>query len=301
MAHRACLVCHDPSRSRSVRSGSHGNSARRGPQTAAIILALLMVLAGCSGVRSAGRPSDRPATTAAAHAAISIVTPLPVTDDELRTLPEATTFATLAAAPRDPAPTQPLSGRVLHPTKVVPVYAAPGGRALAALPPTQLTSDTWLPVIAEQPGWAHVLLPSRPNGATAWLVINDAITSAVTPFEIRVDRSSFQLRLLRGRNQVGVWTVGVGKPTAPTPTGRTFLLADIREQHPTYSPIVLPLGAHSDTHLTYGGGPGTVGLHGWPTTDVFGRPSSDGCVRIPSDALQLISAEVPLGTPVLVS
>ncbi|WP_143168451.1 L,D-transpeptidase [Amycolatopsis australiensis] len=46
--------------------------------------------------------------------------------------------------------------------------------------------------------------------------------------------------------------------------------------------------------------PGTVGLHTWPTADVYGRPSSDGCVRIPPDALQVISTQVPIGSPVLI-
>ena len=43
---------------------------------------------------------------------------------------------------------------------------------------------------------------------------------------------------------------------------------------------------------------GTVALHGWPDSQVFGQASSDGCVRVPDDALQLLR-NLPLGTTVM--
>ena len=70
--------------------------------------------------------------------------------------------------------------------------------------------------------------------------------------------------------------------------------------HPTYSPLILPLGAHSDTLTTYGGGPGTVGLHGWPDPAVFGHAVSHGCVRVPAAALRALS-RIPLGSPVMIT
>ena len=77
----------------------------------------------------------------------------------------------------------------------------------------------------------------------------------------------------------------MGAPGTPTPTGRTFLLAAVAPRHPTYSPLILPLGMHSHTLSTFGGGPGTVGLHGWPDPSVFGHAVSHGCVRVPPAAL----------------
>jgi hypothetical protein len=67
-----------------------------------------------------------------------------------------------------------------------------------------------------------------------------------------------------------------------------------------YSPLILPLGLHSDTLTTYGGGPGTVGLHGWPDPAVFGHAVSHGCVRVPAAALRALS-QVPLGSPVMIT
>lgn len=242
-----------------------------------------------------------PASAPVGGAVEPVVAPRPVGPAELARLPAATTFATVPDAPLDPAPAQVPSGQVVHPIVPVAVYARPGGEAIAVLPPQQLGSDTWVPVLAEQPGWDLVALSARPNGATGWLYRDNAtLAVARTPYWITVDRATFTLTLSNEDGEVGRWTVGVGKPHAVTPAGRTFLLASIRDTHPTFSPIVLPLGAHSDTYTSYGGGPGTVAIHTWPTRDVYGRPSSDGCIRVPPEALAALSAAVPLGTAVLI-
>jgi hypothetical protein len=219
---------------------------------------------------------------------------------QLAALPHASTFSTLTGAPADPDPADAPSGRVVHPSTTVPVYSAPGGAAIAALPTQQLGSDTWVPVVAGQPGWVQVLLPSRPNGATGWLVLDEHLQPAHTSYRVEVDRAAFTLRLLREDQVVGQWPIGIGKPVSPTPAGRTFVLASIREIHPTFSPIILPLGTHSDTYTSYGGGPGTVGLHTWPTPSVYGTAASDGCVRVPPDALEVLATELSLGSPVLI-
>jgi hypothetical protein len=234
-------------------------------------------------------------------AGMQTVAPQTVDTAELAALPEASTFTTLRDAPADPVPGQAPSGHVVHPIRAQPVYTAPGGKAIARLPVLQLGGDTWLPVIAEQPGWLQVLLPTRPNGATGWLYRTSALQEAHSGYQLRLHRARFELTLHEHGRVVGHWQVGIGNASAPTPAGRTFLLASILDTQVRFSDIVLPLGAHSDTHLRYGGGPGTVGIHGWPTSDVFGKASSDGCIRVPDTALDLISTRVPLGTPVLIT
>ncbi len=62
----------------------------------------------------------------------------------------------------------------------------------------------------------------------------------------------------------------------------------------------MPLGFHSNTLTTFGGGPGTVGLHGWPKPSVFGRAVSHGCVRVPTTGLHVLS-RVPLGSLVVIT
>jgi lipoprotein-anchoring transpeptidase ErfK/SrfK len=76
-------------------------------------------------------------------------------------------------------------------------------------------------------------------------------------------------------------------------------MASLQPAHPTYTPLILPLGAHSASLDTFGGGPGTVALHGWPDPSVFGHAVTHGCVRVPSAALRVLS-QIPLGSLVLI-
>ncbi len=216
---------------------------------------------------------------------------------DLASLVASTTKAKLPKAPQDPDPSATTNGDVVHPRRVLPVYAAPGRRPFAKITPTQM-NDTWLPVIGRKGGWSQVLLPSRPNGATGWLKTAQLDTRR-TPYLVRVHLGSRRLELLDQGDLVGSWSVAVGAPETPTPVGRTFLLGSIVDDAQDYSPLILPLGSHSDTLDTYGGGPGTVALHGWPDASVFGKAISHGCVRVPDDALEQLSV-VPLGTLVII-
>jgi hypothetical protein len=218
-------------------------------------------------------------------------------DVDLSKLVASTTKAELHRAPLDPDPTGTTDGQVVHPRRVLPVYAAPGRRPFAKVTPKQM-GDTWLPVIDRRKGWTQVLLPSRPNGSVGWLRTAQLVERH-TPYVVRVHVGSRRMELVRDGRTVGAWSVAVGAPDTPTPTGRTFLLGSVVDESQGYSPLILPLGTHSDTLDTYGGGPGTVALHGWPDTSVFGKAISHGCVRVPADALDQLS-EVPLGTLVII-
>lgn len=248
------------------------------------------VIAGAiSGIVVAIFVLGMPAPTAA---------PLPALDAAtVARLPVADTYATTVNAPVDTDPAGRTDGVVVHPPQPAAVYAAPGGAPIARVEPTGF-GDTWLPVIATQGDWMRVLLPSRPNGSTGWLRAAD-VRMASTPYVVRVHLRSFRMDLVDNGTTVGTWTVGTGKASAPTPVGRTFVLGALSDAKQHYSPVILPLGAHSPTHDTFGGGPGTVAIHTWPTATVFGKASSDGCIRVPSDALDRLT-EVPLGTLVMI-
>jgi L,D-transpeptidase catalytic domain len=213
----------------------------------------------------------------------------------------ATTYGTTPAAPQDPAPFKPETGIVLHPTATRVIYARPGGPAVGALPATELGSPTWVPVIQSKPGWDRVLLPTRPNHSTGWIYLGGGgLQTAYTPYQVNISLSRHQLTLIDAGHRLGTWTVAEGAPGTPTPTGRTFVLASLVPRQPAYTPLILPLGVHSSTLSAYGGGPGTVGLHGWPDSAVFGHSVSHGCVRVPAAALRALS-RVPLGSAVMIT
>jgi hypothetical protein len=216
-------------------------------------------------------------------------------------LPMASTYGTTPSAPQDPAPFKPETGIVIHPTTTRVIYSRPGGPAVGALPTTELGSPTWVPVVQSQPGWDRILLPTRPNRSTGWIYLGGGgLQTAYTPYQININLRSYRLTILDAGRRLGTWPVAEGAPGTPTPTGRTFVLASLVPRQPTYTPLILPLGAHSDTLSTFGGGPGTVGLHGWPDPAVFGHAVSHGCVRVPAAALRALSW-VPLGSPVMIT
>ncbi|WP_183093877.1 L,D-transpeptidase [Nocardioides stalactiti] len=261
-----------------------GTPRRRSPATALLIAVLL-----CAGLVLWLRADvEGPHTSAG--------TPAPV---DLRGLVAATTRTEVRAAPPDRARERVPSGQIVHPRRTVPVYDRPGngGSAVAKLTPDQF-GDTWVPVVGRRPGWVRVLLPSRPNGSTGWLR-TDRLDHARTSSLVRVHLARRTLELYDDGSLVGSWPVAVGAPATPTPTGRTFVLGQLTDPQQSYSPVIIPLGTHSESLDTYGGGPGTVALHGWTDPSVFGRAVSHGCVRVPADALDALR-NVPLGTPVLI-
>jgi hypothetical protein len=265
----------------------------RSPLRAAAWAVAGLILAGCDGV-----PAHPAAPLARVHG------PASASSAQFTGLPQATTFARLTGLPGDRRPYAATDGQVIHPVAREPVYAAPGGSPVAVLPAAELGDPTWVPVVETKPGWDLVLLPSRPNHVTGWLFVGGAAAQdfvvRYSPYLIRVDIDARRLAVTDDGRSVGSWTVAAGATATPTPLGRTFLLAYLEPPKPTYSPLILPLGTHSDTLDSFGGGPGTVALHGWPDQSVFGRLVSHGCVRVPSQALRVLS-RVPLGTLVLIA
>ncbi|MFC5946952.1 L,D-transpeptidase [Pseudonocardia lutea] len=269
---------------------------RRGPSRSGLVLragvgvvaVLAIVLVGLL-VGGAPSPAARQGGGAGPAPSAAAVDPA--------ALQESTTYTTLQGTVPDPAPQETTDGRVAHPVRETLVHDAPGGTPIARMPVTQI-GDTWLPVIARQGEWAQVLLPSRPSSSTGWLPLAD-LDVKTTPYRVAVHLGSMTLALYEDGAKLAEWTVGIGKPSAPTPAGRTFLLGAFTDDEQQYSPVILPLGTHSPTHDTFGGGPGTVAIHTWPTDDVFGTATSDGCIRVPADALRQLT-EVPLGTLVTI-
>ncbi|WP_253864008.1 L,D-transpeptidase family protein [Prauserella halophila] len=247
-----------------------------------------LVVTGCGGGDTAADGGQNPE-------------PVAVTEEQLAKLPEATTYDDLEQAPIDPemgdtSASENGTGTVLHPEQELAVYKKPGGEPFAKLPVEQISSPTWVPVIGEKGDWAQILLPARPNGASGWIHATDkTVEEGNNDFAVTVHRDDFTLEITEKGEQIGEWTIGVGKDEHPTPKGRAYIIASIEEQVNDYSPIVLPMSSHSESHETFGGGPGTVGIHTWPDNSFVGEANSDGCIRVTQEALDEL-VKLPLGT-----
>ena len=263
---------------------------------AGAFVALAQPDAGASGHVPTGAAGPRTVTTGpgagrtAARAAV-----LPLVESRAETV--------LPAAVPDPGPADQLpDGTVATPRAPAVLTVSPDGEAVGVLPLTTIGgAPTTVPVLAARDGWLQVLLPSRPAGSSAWVRATD-VTTAHSRWAVSVSIGERTMTLLHDGTPTGVWRVAVGAPGTPTPATRTFVAALLREspaERPVLGDYVVALGAHSPVLATFDGGPGTIGLHGWPADPgVFGTAVSNGCVRMPSDAVAALT-QVPLGSPVV--
>jgi len=215
--------------------------------------------------------------------------------DDFARLPEATTTQQIDAAPPDLSPCGGTAGVIAHNRQPVHVYAAPGAAAIAWLAPQQHGSDTWLPVVGHRPGWAQVLLPSRPNGASGWIPTAE-LALTLTPQEVRVHRESQRLQLFTHGRLAGTWRIHAGVNETSTPAGRTFLLAATRH---TASTLTLALGSHGNTPSTCTAAFGTVAIHALGPQPDQRSVDCHTCIRVPPVAMDALSS-VPLGSLVRV-
>ena len=152
-------------------------------------------------------------------------------------------------------------------------------------------------------GWYQVLLPTRPNGTTAWVPAG-SVTITRTPLRVLVDLDARSLRVEDGVEEALVAPIAIGTAENPTPVGTSYVteLIDNVEPDGAYGPYAFGLALHSDTLTEFAGGPGQVGIHGTNTPALIGEAVSHGCVRLTNEDVQrLVDLQLPLGVPVFIS
>jgi lipoprotein-anchoring transpeptidase ErfK/SrfK len=186
------------------------------------------------------------------------------------------------------------------------VFDAPGAPGPSQVLPAvnELGSPLVLLAVEQRGDWYRVLLPTRPNGSSAWLP-----TSVVTPsapaYEVELSLAALELKVVRIDDGAVVLTspIGIGKPSSPTPTGLYF----VRDHFPTdgapdhpYGPFAFGLSGHSDAPMPPGVGD-RIAIHGTNQPASIGAAMSNGCPHVPNDiALDLIPY-LSLGTPVTIT
>jgi lipoprotein-anchoring transpeptidase ErfK/SrfK len=131
------------------------------------------------------------------------------------------------------------------------------------------------------------------------------------PVALTVSRSETKVRLFRRGKLVKSYTVAVGSPEFPTPTGR-FVVQSMQKNPSWNVPNSAWAGSLAGETIP-GGDPanplvarwigfnGSVGFHGTNNGGSLGSAASHGCIRMnPSDVIDLFT-RVTVGTPVLVA
>ena len=150
--------------------------------------------------------------------------------------------------------------------------------------------------------WLHVQLPKRPNGTTGWIPAGRAVTSR-TGWRVVVDVDRRSVSLRRNGETRRHWRAVVGAPSTPTPRGLFAIGERVRQPAPRgfLGSWALHLTAYSDVLDDFGGGPGTIGIHGRggaSLLDPLGSAASHGCIRISNGPIRFLARRALEGTPV---
>ena len=157
-------------------------------------------------------------------------------------------------------------------------------------------------VVRRVPGWVQVRLAIRPNGSSGW-VRAGSVALTLNPYRIAVSLRRHRITVwLRGRAIVRA-PAAVGRPSLPTPTGVYYIVELLKQTSPSspYGPYAFGLSAYSRVLLSFGGGPGQIGLHGTNEPGLLGTSVSHGCVRVANSLIARLARVLPLGTPVEIS
>jgi lipoprotein-anchoring transpeptidase ErfK/SrfK len=207
-----------------------------------------------------------------------------------------------AARPRSELP--PGSGAVvavvLHRTTM---RDAPSARPLKPLGTrTDFGSPEALWVVKHSSGWLGVISPLAGNGRIGWIP-RSAVSLGRVSWELRVSLSQRRLTVIERGKVLERYVVAVGRPTAPTPTGRFSVTDKLNTNDPTgpYGCCVLALSAHSPHAIQGWSGGNRIAIHSTPETSSIGQPVSHGCVRLTIAEGHWLMSHVPLGTPTLIS
>jgi lipoprotein-anchoring transpeptidase ErfK/SrfK/uncharacterized protein YjiS (DUF1127 family) len=147
--------------------------------------------------------------------------------------------------------------------------------------------------------WAHVYLPSRPNGSTGWIRLSK-VSLAGHFFHLKINLTRHMLTAWKGPTRILHTPVGVGRAVTPTPPGLYFITELLKQPDPsgTYGPYAFGLSAHSNVLHEFAGRDGVLGLHGTNFPQGIGTNVSHGCIRMSNDAIIKLAHTLPLGTPV---
>jgi lipoprotein-anchoring transpeptidase ErfK/SrfK len=272
---------------------------RRGILAWLLVLASAVPAAGVAGCEST-RTAAAPAATVPSRTAPPSADPVPRALPAPAGLPVIDYWSAPRAFPTDSPPRSAVT-EGLHPRARRVLYDAPGGKPRAYLPPSISGLPVVVPIVERRPGWVAVLLPSV-NRRVGWLTTH-GWTARPLRDQLIVRRRAHRLTWLRDGAHRATWAVATGTGATPTPLGRTFVLGRTRTSGAVYGGLdALALGSVPDNRgsLAPSLRAGHTGIHSWYNAGAFGRPVSNGCVRVPRTGQRTLLENIAPGTPVTV-
>ncbi len=181
--------------------------------------------------------------------------------------------------------------------------SSPGGHAYAKLGlRTEFGSPEALWVIRRAGAWLGVVSPLAGNGKLGWIPAGDSSLTRVY-WELRVSLAAHRLDVLLDGRVVRRYTVAIGAPASPTPTGRFAVSDRLSTGDPSgpYGCCILALTAKAPHAIQGWSGGDRIAIHSTPETWTIGQAASHGCMRLTLAEGRWLLGHIPLGTPTLIS
>ena len=105
--------------------------------------------------------------------------------------------------------------------------------------------------------------------------------------------------MLRAGRVVARFTVAVGAPADPTPTGRFAVTDRLLTGDPSgpYGCCILALSARAPHAIQDWSGGNRIAIHSTPESSSIGQAISHGCIRLTLPEGRWLLNHIPLGTP----
>lgn len=189
---------------------------------------------------------------------------------------------------------------VVHPTLM---RTRPGGRVLAKVSTqTQFGSPNGMWVERLSGSWLGVASQLAGNNRLGWIPASAASLSRVD-WELKVSLSARRLTVIDAGRPVKRFTIAVGAPSSPTPTGRFAVTdrLDTGDPEGPYGCCILALSALAPHAITDWTGGYRVAIHSTPEYGSIGENVSHGCMRLTLAEGRWLLNHIPIGTPTLIS
>jgi lipoprotein-anchoring transpeptidase ErfK/SrfK len=157
-------------------------------------------------------------------------------------------------------------------------------------------------VVRHVPGWLAVVATQAGNGKVGWIPLS-AVSLVRVNWELKVSLRARRLAVLEGGKVLQRYTVAIGQPAAPTPTGRFAVTDRLVTGDPSgpYGCCILALSARSPHAIQGWNGGNRIAIHSTPEVSSIGEAVSHGCLRLTLAEGRWLLGHVPLGTPTLIS
>jgi hypothetical protein len=179
----------------------------------------------------------------------------------------------------------------------------PGGQGFARVPvQTAFGSPDAMWVRQLKGPWLGVVSVLAGNNRLGWIPAADASLTRVS-WRLDVAISAHRLTVLHDGHIMETYTVAVGAPASPTPTGRFAVTDRLSTGDPSgpYGCCILALSAVAPHVIQGWNGGNRIAIHSTPETWTIGESVSHGCVRLTLAEGRWLLSHIPVGTPTYIS